>query len=106
MQLKTFDALFLEIVEECFVAVLGKEAAVTILQYLANHKGLPRERLSHDIVAFHNVLLNLLGSMTYLLEGHVIRTLIQKLQIAFEEQPEKSFHGQIEAIKEYLNEKA
>ena len=106
MQLKTFDALFIEVVEECFVAVLGKEAAVTILQYLVNHKELHRERLSHDIVAFHNALLNLLGSMTYLLEGHVIRILIQKLQISFDEQPENSFNDQINAIKEYLNEKS
>ena len=104
MQLETFDALLIDVVEECFVAVLGKDAAKTIFQYLADHKGLYRESLSHDIVAFHNALINLLGSMTYLLESYVIRILIHKLQISIEEQPESSFHDQIEAIKEYLND--
>jgi hypothetical protein len=103
MQLKTFDALLIEVVEECFVDVLGKEAAVTIFQYLANYKSLSREMLSHDIVAFHNALLNLLGSMTFLLESYVIRILIQKLQIPIKDQPKDSFTDQIETIKNYLN---
>ena len=105
MQLKTFDALFIEVVEECFVDVLGKEAAVTIFQYLENHKGLSRDRMSHDIVVVHNSLLNLLGSMTFLLESYVIRILIQKLQIPIEDQPKNSFPDRIETIKNYLNNK-
>jgi hypothetical protein len=104
MELKTFDTLFTESVEECFTEVLGMEASDTIFQYLASQQELSRAAIPQDLSRFHQTLFELLGSMTQLLEDHIVRTLIRKLQIPFEAPLEASFSDQIDAVKRQISE--
>lgn len=99
VELKEFDGVFLEVVEDSLRQVLGERAVKLILLHLERENGLKREEIPSNIDAFSSGLAELIGVGAPFLERLVIKLLCSRLKLVYEAKSELRFTDRVERLR-------
>lgn len=103
-ELKEFDKIFLNTVEEGLRCVLGETSAKLIFLRLEMNKELGKGEIPQNIEEFSSGLTELMGPSAPFLEMLVGKLLCSKLELEYEAKPEFKFTDHVEKLRKGFEE--